>query len=200
MKRLLLGLGALALSLAAHAADFIEGEHYTRLAEPITAAPVTEVYSVYCPFCYKYERSVIPAIAAAYGDRFEAIHLSSKGEFGGAATRLLAATVAGDAAAHKAAKLAWFVEIYEQARDFRSEDEFLAVGLQAAGMSRADLEAALARPEVAARIARWDAAAQPVARLEGVPAILVNGRYLVKISRATSVDMLRRLIDFLLTQ
>ncbi|MEG2156006.1 MAG: DsbA family protein [Burkholderiaceae bacterium] len=200
MKKLFLGLGALALSIAAHATEFVEGDHYSKLPQRIATAPVTEVYSVYCPYCYKYERAVIPTIAATYGERFAALHLSSKGEFGATATGLLAVTKLTHPAGYQAAKMAWFVEIYEQARDFQNEAEFLEVGLKAAGLSREQYQAGLARPDVQALIAQWDAVAVPLAKQHGVPAILVNGQYQVKISRATSVDMLRRLIDFLLTQ
>ena len=60
--------------------------------------------------------------------------------------------------------------------------------------------AGLARPQTQATIQLWQAKALPVAKVQGVPAIVVNGQYLVNTGKVTSMDMLKGLIDHLLSK
>ncbi len=201
MKKILMGLGALALSFSALAADFKDGVEYQVLkGQPRVENSVVKVFSVYCPFCYKYEKSVTPMLAKAYGEKFDAYHLTEKGDFGKVATPVLAALKTIGPEPYKAAKMAYYGAIFDKKLSFKDEAAFRQYGLDAAKVSAADFEAALARPQTQATIQLWQAKALPVAKVQGVPAIVVNGQYLVNTGKVTSMDMLKGLIDHLLSK
>lgn len=201
MKKIWLGIGALALSFSALAADFKEGVEYRVLKDqPRVENSIVKVFSVYCPFCYKYEKSVTPMLAKTYGDQFDAYHLTEKGDFGKVATPVLAALKTIGSEPYKAAKMAYYGAIFDKKMTFKDETAFRQYGLDAAKVSQADFEAALAKPQTQAMIKLWQDKALPVAKVQGVPAIVVNGQYLVNTSKVTSMDMLKGLIDHLLAK
>ncbi|MEF9942680.1 MAG: thiol:disulfide interchange protein DsbA/DsbL [Burkholderiaceae bacterium] len=201
MKKIWLGIGALALSFSALSADFKEGVEYRVLKDqPRVENSIVKVFSVYCPFCYKYEKSVTPMLAKTYGDKFDAYHLTEKGDFGKVATPVLAALKTIGPEPYKAAKMAYYGAIFDKKMTFKDETAFRQYGLDAAKVSQADFEAALAKPQTQATIKLWQDKALPVAKVQGVPAIVVNGQYLVNTSKVTSMDMLKGLIDHLLAK
>ena len=168
--------------------------------QPRMEKSVVKVYSVYCPFCYKYEKSVTPVLIKAYGNHFDAYHLSEKGGFGAAATKLLAAAKTIAPEKYQAVKMAYYAANLDKKIAFKNEAEFLQYGLEAGQIGQAEYEAALASPKTQATIKQWQDRALPVAKVQGVPAIVVNGRYLVNTAKVTSMDMLKTLVDHLLAK
>lgn len=56
MKKLVSILALLLLPVAAFAANYQEGKHYTKVNEEITSKPeVREFFSFYCPHCFQFE-------------------------------------------------------------------------------------------------------------------------------------------------
>lgn len=201
MKKILLALAASALSLAAQAFEPVEGEHFVALKqahEPL--APVLEIYSVYCPFCMKYERAILPGLKQSFGAQLGTAHLSSKGEFGAEATRLIAVveTVAPERAA--ALKQALYSALIEEQRSFADAAALRAFALEAAGISEAEFQAALPVREVREKIDAWNTVGEAVAPQVGVPAFVVDGRYAVKLSAMRNPAMLEATLRALLAK
>lgn len=78
----------------------------------------------------------------------------------------------------KFARYAAYHDKKERWSDGKDPAAFIKTGLDAAGMSRADFEAALKDPAVQETLEKWKAA-YDVAKIQGVPAYVVNGKYLI---------------------
>lgn len=214
--KVLAGLGAAVLSIAvANAAPLKEGTDYTTLKNPLPNAKntVVEVYSYACPFCFKYSK-FIPQIAASLpkGAVFKPYHLEQKGDYGKIASELFAVLIVKDQAAgvdifsdkstfHKAEE-AYFNEYHKKNNRWgagKNPDAFLQTGLDAAGISKADFEAGLKDEKVQALLKEWEASYE-IASVQGVPAFVVNGKYLIYTKSIVSLDDLQDKIKTLLAQ
>lgn len=60
-------------------------------------------------------------------------------------------------------------------------------------MSRADFDAALKEPAVQETLEKWKAA-YDVAKIQGVPAYVVNGKYLIMTKSIKSIDSMAELV------
>lgn len=94
IKRIVVGAFLLG-SCNAMALDLEEGNHYQVLPESVqfqADKQVTKIFSVNCPFCYKYEKSVIPGMVKNLPStiNYDAYHISSKSPFGAEASEVLA--------------------------------------------------------------------------------------------------------------
>lgn len=198
----------LATPLAASA--FTEGTDYMVLEKPIPDADKTliKVFSYACPFCYKYDKAVTAQVSEKVADvaRFVPFHLETKGEYGKQASEVFAVLIAKDEAAglslfdaksqFKKAKFAYYAAYHDKKErwsDGKDPDAFIKTGLDAAGMSRADFDAALKEPQVQETLTKWKAA-YDVAKIQGVPAYVVNGKYLIYTKSIKSVDGMADLI------
>ena len=100
----------------------------------------------------------------------------------------------------KKAKFAYYKAYHDKKErwgDGKDPEAFLKTGLDAAGISKADFEAALNDPQVTGLLANWDAS-YDVAKIQGVPAFVVNGKYLIYTAKITSIDAMAQLIEELL--
>ena len=214
--KVLAGLGAAVLSIAvANAAPLKEGTDYTTLKNPLPNAKntVIEVYSYACPFCFKYSK-FIPQIASSLpkGAVFKPYHLEQKGDYGKIASELFAVLIVKDQAAgvdilsdksafHKAEE-AYFNEYHKKNNRWgggKNPDAFLQTGLDAAGISKAEFEAGLKDEKVQALLKEWEASYE-IASVQGVPAFVVNGKYLIYTKSIASLDDLQDKIKTLLAQ
>lgn len=214
--KVLAGLGAAVLSIAvANAAPLKEGTDYTTLKNPLPNAKntVIEVYSYACPFCFKYSK-FIPQIASSLpkGAVFKPYHLEQKGDYGKIASELFAVLIVKDQVAgvdilsdksafHKAEE-AYFNEYHKKNNRWgggKNPDAFLQTGLDAAGISKADFEAGLKDEKVQALLKEWEASYE-IASVQGVPAFVVNGKYLIYTKSIASLDDLQDKIKTLLAQ
>ena len=73
----------------------------------------------------------------------------------------------------------------------------MQTGLNATGISKADYEAALNDKAVQDTLKEWEVSYE-VAKVQGVPAFVVNGKYLIKTQAITSMQDLEAKIKFLL--
>ncbi|OPY85152.1 MAG: Thiol:disulfide interchange protein DsbL precursor [Syntrophus sp. PtaU1.Bin208] len=171
-----------------------ENVDYEVLAKPIPniGNTVLEVFSYDCIFCYKYDKTVIPNLEkmlAKDGIRLSPWHLKARGRYGTQASELFAALISKDSkaglslfddrASFKKAKFGYY-SAYHDARERwdRGPETFLQTGLDAAGITRAEFQKLLKEPATQARLKDWDGASD-IARVRGVPAFVVKGKYLL---------------------
>ena len=138
-------------------------------------------------------------------------HLEQKGDYGKLASQILAVLIVKDRqagidilderkSAFQRAKNAYFDEYHIQKnrwKDGRDPEGFLRTGLLAAGVSEQEFQQALQTPEVEALLSQWQAS-YDIAIIQGVPAFVVNGKYLIKTSELKSLDDLGEKIQVLL--
>ncbi|EGW1131286.1 thiol:disulfide interchange protein DsbA/DsbL [Salmonella enterica] len=164
------------------ASAFTEGTDYMVLEKPIPNADKTliKVFSYACPFCYKYDKAVTGPVS----DKAAGISLfDAKSQF-------------------KKAKFAWYAAYHDKKErwsDGKDPASFIKTGLDAAGMSQADFEAALKDPAVQETLEKWKAA-YDVAKIQGVPAYVVNGKYLIYTKNIKSIDSMAELVRELATK
>ncbi len=199
-----LALSALFLSLSASAANYKEGDHYIDLKDNAFKADnqIVKVYSANCPFCYKYEKAVIPNMVKNLpsGMTYDAYHITTKPPFGEEkATVIAVAKVLGDAQ-YKKAKMSLYARYHDQHKKFAKSEEVYEFGAKELGLSIADFKQKAAAPEVKALLKKWDDGGVEVAKIQGIPALVVNGKYLIKTSSIRSMDMLDDLIKELSTK
>ena len=191
-----------------------EGVDYIVLKTPIPNAQnsLIEVYSYACPFCFKYSK-ILPQIMSDLPESttLHLYHLEQKGDYGKLASQILAMLIVKDRqagidilderkSAFQRAKNAYFDEYHIQKnrwKDGRDPEGFLRTGLLAAGVSEQEFQQALQTPEVRALLSQWQAS-YDIAIIQGVPAFVVNGKYLIKTSELKSLDDLGEKIQALL--
>lgn len=193
---------ALGFAVANPAAAATEGTDYVVLEKPIPNAQGTliKVFSYDCPFCYKYDKSVTPNVVPKLPKTivFRPFHLKTKGKYGPQASELFAVLIVKDQAkgvaltaedsSFKKAKMAYYNAYHDKKERWDAgPDAFLQTGLDAVGMSKADFDTAKNDPKVKALLTEWDAS-YDVAKIQGVPGFVVNGKYLILTKSITSVD------------
>lgn len=189
-----LGLGVAGLSFT-QASAATEGTDYVVLEKvlPNKAGTLVKVWSYACPFCYKFDvgvdPKVLPRIEKETGLKFVPMHLETKGDYGRLASTVLAGLELKDEAEgrsiedenslYKKAKDAWYFAYHKQAERWTSgEDAFLKTAADATGLSVDDLRK-LSQEKAAVKLADECKPAYDVAKIQGVPAYVVNGKYLV---------------------
>lgn len=208
-KKIAKSLIILCAALSFNAAAFTEGKDYMVLEKPIPDAQNTliKVFSYDCPFCYKYDKSVTPAVMKKLGDKikFEPFHLETKGKYGVAGSELFAVlinkdnangvSILDDNSLFKKAKFAYYAAYHDKKERWDGGvDDFLKTGLDAVGMSKEEFDQAKADPKVQEMVKRWKDYSYDVAKIQGVPAFVVNGKYLIYTKSITSIDSMAALI------
>ncbi|MBV7317601.1 thiol:disulfide interchange protein DsbA/DsbL [Shewanella sp. NIFS-20-20] len=197
MKKMLTAVAA-SLIFAFSASAATEGVEYQVL--PVSAqfnAPneVTKIYSINCPFCYKYDKAGIPNdnIVPA-GSKLDQYHITTKPPFGvEKATGLAIAKIIKGDASFKTLKDAYYQQYHVKKSKFTDADTTVQFALDRLDMSRAQFDDYAKDPSVVALIAKWEQGVE-VAKIQGIPAITVNGKYLINTKEIRSMDMLKSLI------
>ncbi|AQW88020.1 protein disulfide oxidoreductase [Campylobacter pinnipediorum subsp. caledonicus] len=208
-------LSVVALFGALSANAFTEGEDYVKLEQPLPVENNTlvKVFSYACPHCYKYDKSVVSKLMQKLpGIKFVPYHLKTKGSFGETISKVFAVLIAkdnengisllDDKSLFKKAKFAYYRAYHDKKEtwnDGKDKDGFLKTGLDAVGMSVDDYNKELNNPKVIEILSKWDAA-YDVAKLQGVPAFVVNGKYLINIDNVKSIEGIARLVKDLLAK
>lgn len=186
------------------------GTDYVVLENPLPNAQGTliKVFSYDCPFCYKYDVGVdprvLPRIEKDAGLKFKPMHLETKGQYGRCASVFLAMCMLKDEKAgvsiedktslFKKAKDAIYNAYHrKQERWTAGESAFLKTMTDATGLTAADYEAAKKDAAVVALADSWKTT-YPVAKIQGIPAYVVNGKYLIMTKSIRSVQGLVDLI------
>lgn len=193
-------------------AAVVEGTDYQVLPKVIPNAEgtVIKVFSYDCPFCYKYDKAVTkPVMQKVPEMKFVPYHLATKGKFGVYGSELLATMIVLDETAgvdllsddskFKKAKMAFYNAYHDKKERWGNDasvqanvDAYLKVGLDAVGMSMDDYNKAKADPKVAELTSKWgldqQGDAYMVAKIQGVPAFVVNGKYLILTKSIKGID------------
>lgn len=186
---------------------FTEGKDadYITLEKPLAGGEgkIVKVWSYDCPFCFKFDLGVdpkaIPAAEKATGLKFDMYHLETKGKYGRAGTELFAWCMLRDKAAgvtdwedpkslFKKAKDAIYLAYHRKGERWTAgEEAFLKTGLDAIGAKPEEFAAARKTPEVQALADSWKPC-YDVAKIQGIPAYVVNGKYLIMTKGIRSVQ------------
>ena len=202
---------ALALSFSTSAFAFAEGTDYVVLDKPLPNAEktLTKVWSYDCPFCFKYDIGVdprvLPQIEEKTGLKFVPVHLETKGKFGRTASEYLAMCQLKDEAAglkstdkdslYKKAKGAWYQAYHKKGeRWVEGEAAFVKTASDATGIAAADFEKDRKDPAVIALADSWKVT-YDVAKIQGIPAYVVNGKYLIMTRSIRNFDGMVKLVE-----
>ena len=195
---------ALAATIAMPAFAATAGQDYQVLEKPLPGGEgkIVKIWSYDCPFCFKYDAGVdpkvMPGAEQATGLHFEMMHLETKGKYGRAASEFLAycqledqkagVTSVEDAKSlYKKAKDAWYQAYHKKGERWAAgEEAFLKTALDATGITADAFAAARKSAEVQQLADSWKPS-YDVAKIQGVPAYVVNGKYLVMTKSIRSV-------------
>ena len=205
MKRILtIAFLFLAACTSSPAENFIEGTHYKVLDLPEAENTVWEVYSVFCPFCERFDNSINPVIKKALpkGASFESVYFPQYNAFGSEAANVLAVMKVLGEDRYEKVKSYYFTEIITNnavSLVGQDHDFFIDKGLEAGGVERKLYEETLKSDEVQKILDEWNSRANAVvAESKGIPAVVVKGKYLIDLKQVKSEDMLVREILYLL--
>ena len=195
---------AFAATIAMPAFAATAGQDYQVLEKPLPGGEgkIVKIWSYDCPFCFKYDAGVdpkvMPGAEQATGLHFEMMHLETKGKFGRAASEFLAYCQLEDQKAgvksvedakslYKKAKGAWYQAYHKKGERWAAgEEAFLKTALDATGITADAFAAARKSAEVQQLADSWKPS-YDVAKIQGVPAYVVNGKYLVMTKSIRSV-------------
>ncbi|HBZ16857.1 MULTISPECIES: thiol:disulfide interchange protein DsbA [Pantoea] len=181
MKKIMFALVGLMLAFGASAAQFTDGKQFNTLPKPVAGEPqVLEFFSFFCPHCYQFER--VYHVSDAVKKNLPADTKVTKyhvdflgGQFGPIVTQAWAVAMALGVESKVTAPIFDGIQKTQTVTDAASLKETF---IKAAGISSEDYDAAWNSFAVKALVAQQQKAAADV-NLQGVPAIFVNGKYMV---------------------
>ena len=190
-------------SVGVTANQYKEGTHYLKLGDAAFKAPnsVVKIYSTNCPYCYKYEKAVMPSFIKNLpeGTAYDSYHIKNKPPFGEEKASVIAVTRVLDENKYKQVKLGYYEQLHDQKKKFSNSDEAINFGLELAGISRDTFDESLNSKAVQTMLTEWENGME-IARRQGVPAIVVNGQYVILTSSIRNMKMLDELAAELLTK
>ncbi|AKF40221.1 thiol:disulfide interchange protein DsbA [Yersinia enterocolitica] len=206
MKNVWLALVGMVMAFSASAAQFTDGTQYQTLNKPVTGEPqVLEFFSFYCPHCYQFEEvyHVPQAVKKALpeGTKMTRYHVEFLGPLGKQLTQAWAVAMALGVE-EKITPLMF--EGVQKTQTVQTPDDIRNVFIKA-GVSGEDYDAALNSFVVKSLVVQQQKAAEDL-ELRGVPAMFVNGKYMIKndgmdtSSMDTYVKQYADVVKFLLTQ
>ncbi|CND25453.1 protein disulfide oxidoreductase DsbA [Yersinia pseudotuberculosis] len=206
MKNVWLALVGIVMAFSVTAAQFTDGKQYLTLDKPVTGEPqVLEFFSFYCPHCYQFEEvyQVPKAVKKALpkGTKMTRYHVEFLGPLGKQLTQAWAVAMALGIE-EKITPLMF--EGVQKTQTVQTPGDIRNVFIKA-GISGEDYDAALNSFVVKSLVAQQQKAAEDL-QLRGVPAMFVNGRYMIKndgmdtSSMDNYVKQYADVVTFLLTQ
>lgn len=202
LKSLLVAIAGLGLSTLASAAPLVEGEHYTVLDEPVETQvaddriEVTEAFWYGCPHCYNLEDPLNAWVAEQPED---------------VAFQRMPATMGGDWNQHALAFYAaqeldildaihddFFHAIHEDGQSLTEVDD-IAAFFSDYGVSEDEARQALTSFGVKSQVNQAHARMRAM-QLRGVPALIVDGRYVVTPGQAGSLENMPQIAGALVEQ
>ncbi|MCH4564655.1 MULTISPECIES: thiol:disulfide interchange protein DsbA/DsbL [Halomonas] len=198
-KTLMVALAGLGLSTLASAAPLVEGQHYEVLPEAVETRvdegqiEVTEAFWYGCPHCYNLEDPLNAWVAEQPEDVvFQRLPATMGGDWNQHAMAFYAAQELGILdAVHED----FFDAIHENGRRLTELDD-IAAFFADYGVSEEEAREALTSFGVKSQVNQAHARMRAM-RLMGVPALIVDGRYLVTPSSAGSLDNMPQIVDAL---
>ncbi|HDL7647627.1 TPA: thiol:disulfide interchange protein DsbA [Yersinia enterocolitica] len=206
MKNVWLALVGMVMAFSASAAQFTDGTQYQTLNKPVTGEPqVLEFFSFYCPHCYQFEEvyHVPQAVKKALpeGTKMTRYHVEFLGPLGKQLTQAWAVAMALGVEERITPLM---FEGVQKTQTVQTPDDIRNVFIKA-GVSGEEFDAALNSFVVKSLVVQQQKAAEDL-ELRGVPAMFVNGKYMIKndgmdtSSMDTYVKQYADVVKFLLTQ
>ncbi|MCQ1058808.1 DsbA family protein [Photobacterium sp. DNB23_23_1] len=198
-KKILAFASVALLSLSVQAAKFTEGEYYKVLELPKSSSPVvTEFFSFYCPHCNSFE-PIIQQLKQNLPDnaKLQKNHVSFMGGNMGKSMSKAYATSVVLGVEDKITPVL-FARVHDMQKPPRNDDELRQIFIDE-GVSAEDFDGAFNSFAVNSMVNRFNKAFQD-SGLTGVPAIIVNNKYLVEAGKVKSVDEYFELVNYLLTK
>ncbi|CAI2021964.1 thiol:disulfide interchange protein DsbA [Serratia fonticola] len=180
MKKIWLALVGMVMAFSASAAQFSDGTQYITLDKPVTGEPqVLEFFSFYCPHCYQFEETyhISDAVKKALpeGTKMTKYHVEFLGPLGKQLTQAWAVAMALGVEDKITQPM---FEAIQKTQTVQTPDDIRKVFVNA-GVAGEDYDAALNSFVVKSLVAQQGKAAEDL-QLRGVPAVFVNGKYMVK--------------------
>ncbi|WP_445011006.1 thiol:disulfide interchange protein DsbA/DsbL [Vreelandella stevensii] len=199
LKTLMVALAGLGLSAAVSAQELVEGQHYTLLASPVATQveedqiEVTEAFWFGCPHCYRLQEHVNDWYATLEDD-VSVIHMPATmgGDWNTHATAFYAAQSLG---IEEEMHGDFFDAIHQDGRSLTDPDD-IAEFFANYGVSEEEARQALSAFSVRSDVNKANSRMREM-RLMGVPAIVVDGRYVVSPQTAGSLENMPRIADAL---
>ncbi|MDJ0037603.1 thiol:disulfide interchange protein DsbA [Pantoea allii] len=198
MKKIFFALIGLVLAFSASAAQFSEGKQYVSLPKPIAGEPqVMEFFSFFCPHCYQFEQ--IYHVSDAVKKNLPADTKMVKyhvdflgGDLGPVVTHAWAVAMALGVEDKVTSPIFDGIQKTQTITDAASLKD---VFIKAAGISSEQYDAAWNSFAVKALVAQQQKAASDV-DLRGVPAIFINGKYMVNNGGLDTSSMANFVADY----
>lgn len=189
-KSLMIAAAGLGLSTLAMAASVVEGQHYEVLPEAMETSveedqvQVTEIFWYGCPHCYNLEEPLNAWVAEQPEDVvFQRMPATMGGDWNQHAMAFYAAQELGILdEVHED----FFAAIHEEGRSLTDNDD-IADFFSDYGVSEEEAREALTSFGVKSQVNQAHARMRAM-QIMGVPALVVDGRYLVTPSSAGSLD------------
>ncbi|EHD23733.1 MULTISPECIES: thiol:disulfide interchange protein DsbA [Brenneria] len=180
MKKLWFALIGVVLAFSASAADFSNGKQYVELDKPATQEPqVLEFFSFYCPHCYQFSevyhipQTVEKSLPA--GTKMTRYHVDFLGPLGKNLSQAWAVAIALGVE-DKITPLMF--DAVQKTQSLQKPDDIRQVFINA-GVSAEEYDGALNSFVVKSLVVQQEKAAADL-QLRGVPAMFVNGKYMIK--------------------
>lgn len=202
IKSLLFAFAGLGLSTLASAATLVEGEHYTVLDEPVETRvaddriEVTEAFWYGCPHCYNLEDPLNAWVAEQPEDvAFQRMPATMGGDWN---QHALAFYAAQELEILDAVHDDFFHAIHEEGQSLTEVDD-IAAFFSDYGVSEDEARQALTSFGVKSQVNQAHARMRAM-QLRGVPALIVDGRYVITPSQAGSLDNMPQIAGALVEQ
>lgn len=197
MKKLFVLCVGMLFSLLAHATSFTEGDYYEVLSSPKSSTPlVSEYFSFFCPHCFTFE-PLIKELKKTLPENTQ-LQKNQVSFMGGAMGPSLSKAYATMIALGIEDKMApiMFKRIQVENNPPRNDADIRQLFIEQ-GVSAKDFDATFNGFAVDSMARRFDKGFND-AGLRGVPAVVVNNKYLVKMDKIESQKQYFELVNYLL--
>ncbi|HAA44307.1 MAG: thiol:disulfide interchange protein DsbA [Halomonas sp. 54_146] len=201
-KTLMVAMAGLGLSAAVSAQELVEGQHYQLLEAPVETyvedgqIEVTEVFWFGCPHCYRLQEPVNDWYETLEDDvSVEHMPATMGGDWNTHATAFYAAESLG---IREELHADFFNAIHEDGRALTEADD-IATFFADYGVTEEEAKQALTAFNVRSEVNKANSRMREM-RLMGVPALVIDGRYLVTPSTAGSLDNMPLIASALIEQ
>ncbi|MDR5866382.1 thiol:disulfide interchange protein DsbA/DsbL [Halomonas koreensis] len=201
-KSLIVAVAGLGLSTLASAASLVEGQHYTTLDEPVPTQvaddriEVTEAFWYGCPHCYALEDTLNAWVDGLPEDvAFQRLPATMGGAWNRHAALFYAAEALG---IRERIHDDVFHAIHEKGAELTADGD-IAAFFADYGVAEDEAREALNAFGVKSQVNQAHARMRNM-RLMGVPALIVDGRYVVTPSSAGSLDNMPQVAEALVAK
>ncbi len=180
MKKVWLAFAGMVLAFSASAAQISDGKQYTTLDKPVAGAPqVLEFFSFYCPHCYQFEnvlhvsdnvKKKLPE-----GTKMVKYHVEFLGPLGKELTQAWAVAMALGVEDKVEGPI---FSAIQKTMTIQNVDDIRTVFISNSGIKPEEYDAAWNSFAVKALVAQQQKAAADL-QVQGVPAMYVNGKYML---------------------